>query len=182
MMGKSRLAGVAMCVLLAGALAACGQQQAAKPAVDTAKVADAVLADVHQFVEQFNARDAEGAVSHDAPDYVGMFHGMPNVKGPAEDLVVTRQQVADPAVKVVVSDETVDVAASGDMAVYRATYAYTFTDPTTQQPATENGNWLMGYGVQPDGSWKIAWGVVSDTGPAAVAAPAATEPAAAEPS
>jgi len=75
--------------------------------------------------------------------------------------------VADPAANVSVSNEIVDVAASGDMAVYRATYAYRFTDPATKQPATEHGNWLMGYKVQPDGSWKLAWGVVSDTGPAA---------------
>ncbi len=147
-----------------------------KPAAtaDTAKIADTIKADVAQLVEHFNARDAEKAVSHDAPDYVGMFHGTPNVVGPEQDLALTKVQMADPASKLAVSDETVDVASAGDMAVYRATYAYTMTDPATKKPATENGNWLLGYKTQADGSWKIAWGVVSDTGPApAAAAPAA---------
>jgi len=70
-----------------------------------------------------------------------------------------------------VSDETVDVAAAGDMAVYRATYVYTSTDPKTKKPVTETGNWLVGYKPQPDGTWKIVWDVISD-------APAASAPAA----
>lgn len=161
----------AVIVIGAFTLSAC-----TKPAAttDTAKIADAIKADVTQLVAHFNAHDAEKAVSHDAPDYVGMFHGMPNVVGPAADLALTKLQVADAASNIVVSDETVDVASAGDMAVYRATYAYTMTDPATKKPITENGNWLLGYKPQADGSWKISWGVVSDTGPApAAAAPAA---------
>lgn len=159
----------ALVVIGACTLAAC-----TKPAAtaDTAKIADTIKADAAQLVEHFNARDAEKAVSHDAPDYVGMFHGTPNVEGPAADLALTKLQVADPASKIAVSNETVDVASAGDMAVYRATYAYTMTDPATKKIVTENGNWLLGYKPQPDGAWKIAWAVVSDTGPAP-AAPAA---------
>jgi hypothetical protein len=48
----------------------------------------------------------------------------------------------------------------------RANYAFRFTDPKTNKPTTEHGNRVMGYKVQPDGSWKLAWGVVSDTGEA----------------
>ena len=160
----------AIVVVGAFTLAAC-----TKPAAtaDTSKIADMIKADTAQLVEHFNARDAEKAVSHDAPDYVGMFHGMPNVIGPAADLALTKLQVADPASKITVSDETVDVASAGDMAVYRASYAYTATDPATKKPVTENGNWLLGYKPQADGSWKISWGVVSDTGPAPAAAPVA---------
>ena len=159
----------AIVVVTAVSLAAC-----TKPAAtaDTAKIADTIKADAAQLVEHFNARDAEKAVSHDGPDYVGMFHGAPNVVGPEADLALTKLQVADPASKIAVSDETVDVASAGDMAVYRATYAYTMTDPATKKPITENGNWLLGYKPQADGSWKIAWGVVSDTGPAPAAATA----------
>lgn len=160
-------------------LAAC-QKPAATPAAeapaDTAKAAEAVKADVQDLVASFNAKDAAKATAHDAPDYVGMFHGLPNVVGPAQDLELTKQQMADPALDLKVSDETVDVAKSGDMAVYRASYAYRFTDPKTKQPTTENGNWLLGYKLQSDGAWKIAWGVVSDTPPAAAAAPAAAPP------
>jgi ketosteroid isomerase-like protein len=150
-------------------LAACGAQQSAAPAADNAKIADAVKAQSAALIVAFNAHDAEKAVSFDAPDYIGMFHGAPNVVGPDADLALTKQQVADPAAKVTVSDEDVSVAAGGDRALWRSTYAYTYTDPKTKQPTTENGNWLIGWRKQADGSWKAAWGVVSDTGPAAAA-------------
>lgn len=159
----------ALIVVGAFTLSACTKPVAT---ADTAKIADTIKADAAQLVEHFNTHDAEKAVSHDAPDYVGMFHGAPNVVGPAADLALTKLQVADPASKISVSDETVDVASAGDMAVYRATYVYTMTDAATKKPITENGNWLLGYKPQPDGAWKIAWAVVSDTGPAP-AAPAA---------
>jgi ketosteroid isomerase-like protein len=175
-MTHSKLSSAALAVGAALSLAACQQPApppAAAAAVDTAKIADAVKADAQQLVADFNAKDAVKATAHDAPDYVGMFHGAPNVVGPAQDLELTKQQVADPAVDLKVSDESVDVAKAGDMAVYRSTYAYSFTDPKTKRPTTETGNWLLGYKAQPDGSWKIAWGVVSDTPAPAPAAPAA---------
>src|SRR6478672_5055827 len=80
-MFQSKLARVAFSILLAGTLTACAKPEPAKPAVDTAKVAEDVKADLHQLVADFNAHDAAKAVGHDAPDYVGMFHGQPNVRG-----------------------------------------------------------------------------------------------------
>ncbi len=171
-----KLTGSIMALALALNLAACskpanGDRAATSPAthvakVDTAAVAEAVKADAAGLVAAFNARDAAKAVSYDAPDYVSMMHGAPNVVGPAADLVATKAQVADPNVKLVVSNESVDVAASGDLAVYRATYAYTFTDPKTKAPSTETGNWVLVFKTQPDGSRKISLGVISDTPPA----------------
>jgi len=155
-------------------LAACSPQPAT-PQVDTAKIAESVKADVDQLVAQFNAHDAEAAVAHDAQDYVGMFHGMPNVEGPAGDLAVTKQQVSDPAAKVTINSHNVDVARSGEMAVDRATYSFDYTDPKTKKVVTETGNWVLGYKEQADKSWKLAWAVVSDTGAQAPApAPAAS--------
>ncbi|MFC4295758.1 YybH family protein [Novosphingobium tardum] len=150
------------------ALGGCTPPAAPPPAaiIDTAKIADAVKGDVGQLVTTFNAHDAAMTVAHDAPDYVGMFHGAPNVVGPEQDLAVTKRQVSDPAAKVAVSDEVVDVAKSGEMAVYRATYAFTFTDPKSKAVVTEPGNWILGYKVQADGTWKMAWSVVSNTGDA----------------
>lgn len=153
-----------------GLLGACGAQQSSAPAADNSAIADAVKGQATALVAAFNAHDAEKAVSFDAPDYIGMFHGAPNVVGPEADLVLTKQQVADPAAKVTVSDEDVSVAQAGDRALWRSTYAFTYTDPKTKQPTTENGNWLIGWRKQADGSWKAAWGVVSDTGPAQPAA------------
>ena len=167
--------GIAIAALLAGCTA-----QAPADAVDTAKIGEAVKAQSAALLAAFNAHDAEKAVSFDAPDYIGMFHGQPNVVGPEADLAITKAQVADPAAKVSVSDETVSVAAAGDRALWRSTYAYTYTDPATKQPKTETGNFLIGWRKQEDGSWKAAWSVISDTAPsdgapaAAAAAPAET--------
>ena len=171
-MTRSRFAHVALSIALAGALTACAKTEPAKPAVDTAKIADTVKANAAQLVTDFNAHDAAKAVSQDAPQTVGMFHGAPNINSAAEDLVQTKQQVADPAAHVTVSNESVDVAQAGDMAVWRSTYAFTTTDPKTKKPATENGNWLIIYKPQPDGSWKVALSMIADTGPP-LAAPAA---------
>jgi ketosteroid isomerase-like protein len=145
---------------VAGALAAVSAIGVGSAAADPA--AD-VTADAHQIIAAFNAHDAAAAVSHDAPNFVGMFHGAPNYLGPAGDLAITKMQVADPAAKVVATNETVDVGASGDLAVYRATYAYTFTDAGTKAVMTEQGNWLLGYRLQPDKSWKVIWSMVSNT-------------------
>ena len=140
------------------------------PAADSAKVGDEVKTNMAEMVAAFAARDADKAVSWDAPDFVGMMHGMENVTGQAGDLALTKAQVADPEMKFSVSNAVVDVAASGDLAVWRASYNYTYTDPVTKQPKTELGNWVVGWKRQSDGTLKEAWGIVSDT-PAPAAAP-----------
>jgi ketosteroid isomerase-like protein len=139
-------------------LAAC---QAAAP--DTAKIAESIKGETTKAVAAMNARDAEKAVAIDADDYVGMLHGTANVVGRAADLVATKAQVADPAMKFEMGETTIDVAKGGDMAVERVAYTYTYTDPKTKAPAVEHGNWVLGWKLQADGSWKMAWSVASDT-------------------
>ncbi|MGI8839700.1 MAG: YybH family protein [Caulobacteraceae bacterium] len=172
-MTRFQFAGVASAALMAAALGACNQTAPIKPAADTAKVADAVKADVAQLVADMNAHDSAKAASHDAPDVVGIFHGAPNVVGAAADQASNKQATGDPNWHVTLVDQVVDVPASGDMAVYRSTYDNTFTDSKTKKPTTVRVNYLAGYKKQADGSWKIAWYVVSDTGPAPAMAPAA---------
>jgi ketosteroid isomerase-like protein len=139
------------------ALAGCSKPKAG------ALTADDVKADVHNLLAAFNNHDAAGTVAHDAPDFVGMFHGMANNVGPAADLAITKLQVADPNARIDVSNETVDVAKSGEIAVYRATYTATSTDPKTRQKVVERGNMMVGYRLQPDGSRKVIWDSFSDT-------------------
>ncbi len=161
-MKLNRLASSAMIVLGCASLAACNTPAATdKP--DTSKAEAAIKADVAKLVEEFNAHDAKAVVEHDMPDEVSMFHGAPNTIGKEADLMMTAKQMQDPLAKIAVSNEKVDVAASGEMAVYRADYAYTMTDSETKKPVIERGNWLIGYKTQADGSWKIAWNVVSNT-------------------
>ena len=142
------------------------------PAVDSAKVGDEVKANMAEMVAAFTARDADKAVSWDAPDFVGMFHGTPNISGVEADRALTKAQVADPAMTFSVNDEQIDVAGSGDLAVWRATYRYGFTDPVSKKPKTEVGNWVVGWKRQTDGTMKKAWSIVSDT-PAETTVPAA---------
>ncbi|WP_421936576.1 YybH family protein [Phenylobacterium sp.] len=169
-----KTAAIAASVLLAG-LAGCAKPEtaAAPAAVDTAKVAETIKADVNQLVADFMSKDVDKAVSHDAPDYVGMFHGQPNVVGPAGDAEITKLQMADPNADLKITIDAVDVAQAGDMAVARTTYAYTFSDPATKAAKTEHGNWVLGYKKQADGAYKVAWAVVSDTPAPAAEAPAA---------
>ncbi len=70
--------------------------------------------------------------------------------------------MSDPALKLEVSNEAVDVAKSGDMAVYRATYHFTYTDPATRKPAVETGNWVAVFTRQPDGTMKMLRDMVLD--------------------
>lgn len=152
-------------VLAAGALAGC------KPKSPPVLTADRVKGDVHELIAAFNAHDAAKTVSRDAPEFVGMFHGMANNLGPAQDLAITRLQVADANARIDLSNETVDVSKAGDMAVYRATYAATSTDPKAKRTVVERGNLLIGYRLGPDGSAKVVWDSFSDTPPAPATAP-----------
>jgi ketosteroid isomerase-like protein len=153
-----RIGVVLASALIATALAGCG-----KPKPATTLTADGVKADVHSLIAAFNAHDAAKTVSHDAPDFVGMYHGMANNLGPAADLSITRLQVADPKARIDLSNETVDVAKAGDMAIYRATYAATSTDPKANRTVVEHGNLLIGYRIGADGTPRVAWDSFSDT-------------------
>ena len=148
-------------VLLAG----CSKPEtpAASAAPDPAKVEAEVKAAIRTQVEAYAAKDHAKAASIAADDLVTMFHGAPNVVGKAPNMEVMKGQMADPAVKLEVSDESVDVAASGDLAVYRASYRFTFTDPATKKPASETGNWVAVFQRQADGSMKMSQDIIADT-------------------
>jgi ketosteroid isomerase-like protein len=182
-MTRLQLVTAASAALIAASLGACTQPASSTtPAVDTSKIAAAVKADADQGVADYNAHDADKTVAHSADGAVMMFHGQPNGAGGAAGAAGLKKTFASaPDVHVTLADESVDVAASGDMAVFHSTYVVTLTDPQTKKPTTDKGNYLVGYKAQPDGSWKQAWSVVSNTSPAPAAAaamPAAAPPAA----
>ena len=91
--------------------------------VDTAAVAETIKADVAQLVAGLNAHDAFKTTAYDAPDIVSMECGSPSTIGLEADREGFKAGFAhDPLWKVSLIDETVDVASSGDLAVYRGTY------------------------------------------------------------
>src|SRR5579859_707770 len=134
-MNGMRIASAATTMVLAAVLSSCNGPATT---ADTGKIADAVKADMNQLVADFDAHDAAKAAGHDGPDVVNMFHGQPNVVGPAADLANTKQLFATYAdVRITLANITVDVPASGDLAVLHATYTYTYTDPKTKAPVAE---------------------------------------------
>jgi ketosteroid isomerase-like protein len=141
------------------------------PAADRGKVAAEVKAAIKTQVDAYAARDAAAAASIAATDMLGMFHGEANVVGKQAVLGQIKAQMADPALKLSVSDETVDVAASGDLAVYRATYHFTYTSPATKGPSTEAGNWVAVFSRQSDGTMKMSKDMVLDMPAPASGAP-----------
>jgi uncharacterized protein (TIGR02246 family) len=173
-MTRLQLTGAAMAVLMAASLGACNKPaSSAATSVDTTKIADAIKADATQRIADVNAHDAAKVAAHDAADAVMMFHGQPNAVGPAAIEANFKQRFANtPDLHVTLSDPMVEVAASGDLAVLHSTTVATFTDAKTKKPVTTKANSLSGYKPQADGSWKIEWSVVSDTGPPPAAAPA----------
>ena len=115
-------------LLVIAALAGCSTAEPGS-ADDSAKIMAAVKAEFAALVTSLNRHDAAGVVAHDEPGYIGMFHGAPNTVGSAANLVGTTRQLADPAAKVTILDQVIDVAASGELAIDRATYEYVYTDP-----------------------------------------------------
>jgi ketosteroid isomerase-like protein len=172
-MTRTHLAGAATAALMAASLGACQKAEPAKPAVDTAKIADAVKADAVQRVADVNAHDPAKYASHFAADAVAMRSGRANAAGAAAiQADFAKALAATPDLHVVLSDPTVDVAASGDLAVFRGTSVATETDPTTHKSVTATRNTVAEYKLQADGSWKIEWSVLSDTAPPDTAPPA----------
>jgi ketosteroid isomerase-like protein len=133
------------------------------PAADHSAVVAEVKAAIKTQVDAYAARDADKAVSILAPDIVTMFHGAPNVVGKAAATAAIKEQMADPALKLEVSDESVDVSAAGDMALYRAAYRFSYTTAPGNLQATESGNWVAVFMRQADGTMKMSHDMVLDT-------------------
>ena len=172
-MTRLQFAGAAVAVLMAAPLGACQKAEPAKPAADTAKIADAVKADAAQRVADVNAHDPAKYAGHFAADGVAMRSDRANAVGAAAiQADFTRTMAATPDLHVVLSDPTVEVPASGDLAVFRATSAANMTDPITHKSVTVTRNSIAEYKPQADGSWKIVWSVLSDAAPPDTAPPA----------
>ena len=131
-----------------------------------AQNADAIIATVQHNVQgvaaAFNAHDAEKAASFDAPDYVGMMHGTANIIGPAADLASMKLVAADPNAHLEPGNIDVEVARSGEIAISHTAYSFSYTNPDNKEIVNEQGNWVQEWKLQPDGSWKTAWQVISD--------------------
>ena len=122
--------------------------------VDTAVIAETIKKDVAQLVAGINAHDAVRATAYDAPNIISMECGSPSTIGVEADREGFKMGFAhDPLWRVSLIDETVDVASSGDLAVYRGTYNE--DNGRAGVLMTHKTNFLAEFRRQSDGSWRV---------------------------
>jgi ketosteroid isomerase-like protein len=147
-------------LLLLGLAAIGGASWRAAASVDTAVIAETIKADVAQLVAGINAHDPVKATAYDAPNIISMECGSPPTIGVDADKEGFKMGFShDPYWKVSLIDETVDVASSGDLAVYRGTYNEDHSRAGALM--THKTNFLAEFKRQSDGSWRIVWYSVS---------------------
>jgi ketosteroid isomerase-like protein len=154
-----------ICVIFSAAalspsLASCAT---ALPATDRAAIAETVRHDVAEIVAGINAHDVDRATRFDASDIVSMEAGRP----PSSGIASEREGLAmafkyAPSWRLALVDETVDVANSGEMAVYRSTYDENSSDNGVAK--THRVNFIAGFERRDNGAWQVKWSVVSAQG------------------
>ena len=133
-------------------------------AIDQSAIAETIKAVVAQVVAGINAHDPIKTTAYDAPDIISMECGSPSTVGIEADREGFRLGFQhDPLWKVSLIDETVDVASSGDLAVYRGTYNE--DSSSAGAPMTHKTNFTAEFKRHSDGLWRIVWYSVSNTEP-----------------
>ena len=129
--------------------------------VDKAVIAETIKTDVAQVVAGINAHDAAKATAYDAPDIISMECGSPSTVGVEADREGFKMGFAhDPFWRVSLIEETVDVAISGDLAVYRGTYNE--DNGRAGVLMTHKTNFIAEFKRQSDRSWRVVWYSVSN--------------------
>ena len=147
-----------LCLAAAGSLlAGCARHGSA----DTSAVADQVRKDALALVADYNAQNAAAAAAYDAPDYVGVFHGTPNVNGPAADEAGMKAAMAASKVLWQIGEVKVTVSRAGDVGIFEAPYTFTVTTPQGAS-SKESGNWIAIFRRQEDGTMKLWRSIGSD--------------------
>jgi uncharacterized protein (TIGR02246 family) len=176
-MAKSMLVATALASALT--LSACGPGSEASTnsansvnsaAADNSAPADAIRAQEARSMQDWASRDAERIISVYTPDATVMTPGGPRMTGLDQIRSGIGALARDPNLQTQFAADKVEVAASGDLAYTRGTYSMRSTDPQTQRPRTETGNYLSIWRRQADGSWKIVEDIISP-------APVASTPA-----
>ena len=116
---------------------------------------DAVTRTAQEILAALEARDSAKVASYYAPDAVLATPGRPAVRGGEAVSKSIRNDIADPNLKISVSNEKTEVAGSGDLAYRRGTFKITFTNPQTKQAENGAGTYLTVFRKQADGSWKV---------------------------
>lgn len=129
--------------------------------VNTASIAETIKADVAHIVAGINAHDVVKATAYDDPNIISMECGSASTVGVEADREGFKTGFAhDSLWKVSLIDETVDVASSGDLAVYRGTYNE--DNSRAGVLTTHRTNFVAEFRRQSEGSWRIIWYSISN--------------------
>ena len=123
-----------------------------------------IEADVAEMVAGINAKDIGKATKFDAPDLVSME----SMREPSVGAAADREGLSmafryAPQWHLRLIDQAVEVARSGEMAVYRSTY---HEDSQRNGVAyTHKVNFLVGFRRDADGTWRAHWSIVCAQSP-----------------
>jgi len=124
------------------------------------RIADMIREDVAQIVSGINAHDVGLATRFDADDIVSMESGRP----PSQGIAAEREGLSQafhyaPSWRLQLIEENVDVARSGEMAIYRSTYNEDSVENGV--PMTHRVNFIAEFKRNPKGAFQVVWSVVS---------------------
>ena len=123
-----------------------------------------IEADVAEIVHGIDSKNMVEATKFDAPALISMESMRPPSYGAKADHDgLSGVFKYEPSWHLSMIDETVDVATSGEMAIYRSTYREDSTRDGT--PYTHKVNYIAGFQRDADGMWRIHWSVVCAQSP-----------------
>jgi ketosteroid isomerase-like protein len=116
---------------------------------------DAVDRTAQEILDAFEAKDSAKARSYYEPDAVIATAGRPAARGGEAVSKAISDDIADPNFKLRLSNETTEVAGSGELAYRQGTFTITYTNPQTKKAENAAGSYLDVFRKQADGSWKV---------------------------
>ena len=117
---------------------------------------DAINRLAEEMLSAFETKDSAKVNTYYAPGAVIATPGRPAAKDARALTKAIKDDIADPNLKITVSNEKTEVSGSGDMAYRRGSFKITTTNPQTKQAEQSEGTYLAVFRKQADGNWKIA--------------------------
>ena len=142
-----------------------GACKPAAPAVDKAKIAEAIKAVEVQWVADIKTRDPAKFASYYTSDTTMIMPGGPPAHGAAAVQAGMTESFKDPNFGLEFAADAADVSDAGDMAYTQGHFTEYQTDPTTHAKVSQSGSYVTVWKKQADGSWKAAQDIVTSGGP-----------------
>jgi ketosteroid isomerase-like protein len=122
------------------------------PVVNTAAISATIQAGEASWGKEVDARDGEALGAHYAPDVVYMLLDAPPLRSREALSAAMKNAPPNKDISIIFVPKTVDVAASGDLAVSIGRFEYHHL-PSAQ--VVLSGTYLASYRKQPDGAWLV---------------------------